>query len=479
MSLSTAFGNALSGLNVASRGTQVVSSNIANAQTDGYGRRVLETSSAGTHGSGSGVRIEGVQRQSDVQLLTDRRMAEAETSQLQTRADALSSIEAAMGTPDEEYSIAGRIAALESALVNAASRPDSETRLADVLNAAYAVTDSINDATDTIQELRTEAEKAIAQDVDTLNNTLERVVDLNNQIKRYVNSGYDYNGLLDQRQVLIDQISEIVPVRQIARPNEEVALYTENGAILLDGRAAEIGFESTSYIDASMSVEDGQLNGLTLNGNPISVAGSRALMGGGRLEGLFDQRDTITTEAQTNLDALARNLIERFEGVDVDGTGAGLFTDSGSALNIVLPEDEVGLSDRIEINSNGDTLWRLRSGLGAATPGEVGDATLLNAYADALSSSGVPASGDFTIRSYSAAELATETVNAVSVKALQVEQEASLSSARTTALMETEAANGVDTDAELQDLLRYEEAYIANARVIQTLETMMNALLEL
>jgi len=41
MSITSALSNALSGLTVASRGAQVVSSNVANALTDGYGVREL------------------------------------------------------------------------------------------------------------------------------------------------------------------------------------------------------------------------------------------------------------------------------------------------------------------------------------------------------------------------------------------------------------------------------------------------------
>ena len=66
---------------------------------------------------------------------------------------------------------------------------------------------------------------------------------------------------------MIDQISEIVPLREIARERGEVALYTMGGAVLLDGRASVVGFQPAADIDASVTRAGGQLNGLTINGN--------------------------------------------------------------------------------------------------------------------------------------------------------------------------------------------------------------------
>jgi flagellar hook-associated protein 1 FlgK len=484
MSLSGSLANALSGLSAASRGAQVVSSNVANALTDGYGRRVLETSSATVAGAGAGVHVDGVRRDVDMVVISDRRLSQAETGEAEVRSDALSRIEAALGTADSADSISGRIAALESALVAAASRPDSETRLADVLGAAEDVASRISGAADDIQAVRMESDRLIAQDVDTLNDTLARIADLNSDIRRQVTSRNDASALMDQRQVLVDQIAEIVPLRQMQRDNGMIALYTETGATLLDGRPSVFGFEPSGVIVAEMTVESGALSGLTLNGQPVSVSGRYAQMGGGRLAALFEQRDSTAPEAQASLDALARDLIERFEAAGVDPSlasgEASLFTDGGAALDLTDPATEIGLSKRISVNDLASDLWRLRSGLGAgATAVPVGDSTLLNAYADALTASRVPASGPFTGQAFTAVDLASETVSRVSVEAQRAAEQETFSAARTSALKEAELQNGVDTDAELQDLMLYEQAYAANAKVIKTVDEMIQTLLEM
>ena len=97
--------------------------------------------------------------------------------------------------------------------------------------------------------------------------TLSRIERSNGQIRAALAQGRDTAALEDQRQTMIDQISEIVPLREIARERGEVALYTMGGAVLLDGRASVGGFQPAADIDASVTRAGGQLNGLTINGN--------------------------------------------------------------------------------------------------------------------------------------------------------------------------------------------------------------------
>ena len=78
MSISSALSIALSGLNVAGRSADVTSANIANALTEGYGVRQLETSALVNGGAGAGVRVVGVTRNVDPILIGQRRGADAD-----------------------------------------------------------------------------------------------------------------------------------------------------------------------------------------------------------------------------------------------------------------------------------------------------------------------------------------------------------------------------------------------------------------
>jgi flagellar hook-associated protein 1 FlgK len=93
MSISSALGNALSGLTVSSRSADVVSSNIANAMTEGYGVRSLDIGSRIGARDGSGAQVLGVLRDRDPVLTGQRRGADATLAWANTEADHLRALE--------------------------------------------------------------------------------------------------------------------------------------------------------------------------------------------------------------------------------------------------------------------------------------------------------------------------------------------------------------------------------------------------
>ena len=484
MSISSSLTNALSGLTAATRAAEVVSSNISNAMTEGYGKRELQLSSNVLQGRGSGVRVDGVARQTDPILLGNRRGAEAGLANADVAARFLSDIESVIGLPGDPGALTERMTQFESSLIEAASRPDAPSRLQAVFQAATRTTQHLNTISDKLQAERLGADRAIARSVDELNTALGRVAELNARIAQFDGTSRDASSLVDQRQRVIDGIAELVPLREVQRQNGMVALFTPGGAILLDGKAAEIGFVAVNTVTPDMTLGSCALSGLTINAQPISVDPETGPLAGGGLAGLFQVRDVLAPEMQVRADAVARDLIERFADPAVDATlgpgDPGLFTDAGSAL---VPADELGLAGRISVNAlvdpaAGGAYWRLRDGLGAAVPGEVGNATLLNAQADALGAERIPASGGFAV-ARSGIGLSGDFLSGVSVSANDAAMRQGFNRAQTDTLVAAELRDGVDTDDELQKLLIVERAFAANARVIATVDDMIQTLLGL
>lgn len=485
MSIGNALSNALSGLNAVSRAADVVSSNVSNAMTEGYSRRDIELTSQKLGRFGAGVAVVGVNRHTDPVITGERRVADGEVALAEARTDFLDTFARAMGQADEASSISGHIVSLEESLIEAASRPESETRLQAVVYSAQNLADKINSAADSLMESRMAADKDIGNTVDFLQSSLQQVVDLNVAIQQSVSSGYDANSLLDQRQQVVDQISQIIPVKEIARENNTIALYTPGGAILLDSKAATIEFTSVATITPDMTIASGALSGLSINGQSVSTNADKGPISGGRLAGLFEIRDELIPEAQVKLDAVARDLIERFQTTDVDPTlavgAAGLFTDGGAALDVL---NEEALSNRLSLNAlvdpaqSGD-LWKIRDGLGAVAEGDQGDSSILSAMTDALQNSRVVASGGFTSTQRSAVNLSSDFYSLIEGNALNFETSMSFSSARQESLKSIELAAGVDTDYEMQQLILIEQTYAANAKVIQTVDTLLDQLIRM
>ncbi|SIO32191.1 flagellar hook-associated protein FlgK [Vannielia litorea] len=479
MTLSASMSAALSGLNATRRQTDVISSNIANALTEGYGRRSVALSVRPL----GGVEVGTVQRNVNERIIGDRRLAQAAAGEADTRAQALLRIEGLLGAPDEASSLTAAYARFEGALIEASSRPDVPARLDTVARAGVALADRFESISDGLQDLRLEVDQQIAREVTRLNSSLQQIAELNALIFNSGSNGQDAAALQDQRQVLIDSVSEIVPLRQVQREGGKVALFTPTGGILLEGTAATIGFTPVNLITPDMTLASGALSGLTLNGNPVRTDGDNAPFAGGTLHALFAQRDEIAVEAQAGLDMMARDLVERFQDPALDTTlapgDAGLFTDGGAAF---VSTDEEGLSARLEFNiladpDRGGDSWRLRDGLGAAVTGPVGNASLLQAVADRLNESRSSPSAAATGLSRSASGHAADFLSGLAARRQSGEVELGYQMARYDTLLGAELAGGVDTDRELQQLLIVEQAYAANAKVLQTIDEMIQRIM--
>ena len=488
MTIAGSLNNALSGLTATARATEVVSSNVANANTPGYATRALEVSSQYLGGTSGGVQVQGVSRRVDQGVINDRVLSDASMGHDSAVAKFLTDLEAIIGTPEAAHSLSGRLAQFEAALVEASSRPDSQARLNAVLDAAQDLVSHINVSTADIQTTRKEADTSIGNQVSALNDGLKRIETLNYKIQESIARGQDPSSLMDLRQQEIDLLSPIVPLRQAPRENGMVALYTEGGAILLDGKAATVGFTPAStLLVPEMTQASGALSGLTLNGMPMPTPDgtTRNPFAGGTLAAAFEVRDVMGVRAQADLDAFSRDLVERFQDPTLDATraigAAGLFTDAGAVFD---PADEVALSERLTVNAlvdpaRGGAVWRLRDGLGAATPGEVGNAQLLQDLTDALTDPRSAASGGFSTAARSSSGLAADFLSSIGAERLHAENLLASSSAQNETLKQMELENGVDTDHEMQKLLLIEQAYAANARVIATVDEMIQQLLSM
>lgn len=481
MSITSAFNTAMTGLTAAGRASSVVSENLANAMTPGYAKRSLDLTSSATT---VGVQIVGINRNIDPAIQSSRRITEAELGNAQVQSDFYNRLSDLVGSVDDPFSITSRLTNFESSLIESVSRPDSGPRLNDLSLQAEALAETISAAAEGLRDIRSAADGTIETQVDTVNQALKDVQKLNARIMVSQAGGMNTAALQDQRGQLIDSINEIIPVNMIQRDNGQIALFSQGGAILLDGTAAELSFDGVPDTMPHMTQANGLLSGLEINGIAVDTGPDGAIKGG-TLSAQFEVRDTISVEAQDDLDTMASDLILRFQDPSLDttlgATDPGLFTDSGGFYDTV---NKVGIANRLELNEtvsmDGDAeTWRLRDGLNAAGVGDAGNASLLQGYADALGS----------MRSISSAGLGTTTVTAATLSANLLshfsqsthaaDQSLSFASASFSAMSQLELAQAVDSDEELQNLMLIEQAYAANAKVLMVVDELMETLLRL
>jgi flagellar hook-associated protein 1 FlgK len=482
MSISSALNNAASGLAASARLADTISNNVANAMTEGFGRRTTEISSLSLGGYGSGARVGVTTRAESPYLTAERRGMDAALGATGTRSDAYERMMAAMGEPGAANALSTLATGLETTLMSATASPQSTAKLSEAVGAATALADAINRIAGENVRLRTEADDEIARQVEAVNAALHSVDDINRKIAALVPKGVDITGLQDERQRIIDGISSIVPLRTVKRENDQLALYSAGGGVLLDGRVFELSFaRAVNVVTPEMSVGAG-LGALMQDqggaGGPVAVAG---LFDGGSLAALFEVRDRMVPELDGEIDRYAEDLIERFRDLvpagALDGSGDGLFVDGGAG-GLTGLAGRIGINTAVDPNAGG-AVWRLRDGLDAAVPGAEGDGTTLQAMTDAMMAARDPLGFVSQNARAGSATMASEIGSFFAGRAARSDEDRAYLVARQSALVEQETHEvGVDSDSELESLMLVEQAYAANARVLSVVDDLMKLLLE-
>ncbi|WP_425409230.1 flagellar hook-associated protein FlgK [Hyphococcus sp.] len=489
MTISQSLLNATSGLAAASRRASVTSNNIANALTEGYSRREVGLTERVVAGAGAGVDVAGVSRATNPAVTYERRLADTEFAFNSATAGALTRITDLLGGPEDPSALFQKYANLESALKNLAETPDSGALQQQGVTSANDLAATFNRLSEAYQKIRADADAEINNRVNTVNEALQQIEDLNASIGRGSANGTDVTALLDQRQQLIDTVNENIPVRELQRENGKVDLMTPEGVFLLAGSARTVEFTASPVITPGNAYDNGAgaLSDLSVGGTDITPFGPGGQSAkSGALAGLFNVRDNVVPEQSAALDSLAFDLIGRFQDPSVDPTlnpgDPGLFTDGGAAADVA---NITGLAGRIAVNASvdpaqGGETWRLRDGVQAVIPAAAGSEAFVRAMIAAMSDSrpshaALQSPGDLSAAE-SAAHLTSLAGGARAVAAGRESASASLAQG----LKEAETLEtGVDTDRELQNLLVIEQAYAANARVLQTIDQMIQRLMEI
>ncbi|MDO5613766.1 MAG: flagellar hook-associated protein FlgK [Paracoccus sp. (in: a-proteobacteria)] len=484
MNLTRALSNAVTGLQASGRGTETVSSNLANIMTPGYARREMEVSSQSWSGGVGGVHVNGINRIVNDTLVAENRSASGAKQGAMIQSQFLTSMENLVGVPGETGSLSSALSGFQTALASASARPDDEVRLTNVVSSATVLARQLNAIGDGIQAARSAADQQIAADVANLNADLQRVAELNRRISSLGSSGVETLSMEDERQTIIDRISTIIPVQQVERPGNKLALFATGGTILLDGsKPSNFEFTAVGQISADMTVQGGQLGVLSVDGHQIS-ASKMAMLGGGTLVASFAVRDDLAPQLQREIDALALDLHDRLASDTVDSTldgSPGFFTDDGSLASLDAID---GLASRIRINSalnavDGGDVWRVRDGIGATSQGSVGNGSLLDRISAALTAPKTMADAATFGGQSGLDDFAGQLSSRLGSRRVSADAELAVRNARSTTLSTRLMADGVDSDAEMRRLLQYEHAYSANAKVIQTIDDMLKTLLSI
>lgn len=487
MSLSLAFDNAKSALAANSAQTTVVSRNIGNAGQGGYTRKVANTVTTGN----GGVRVGSIDRAFDTPLYLEMLANTSAAARQDAISGSLDRLQQTVGDTDGTTSPAAKLAALKTALSQAATRPDDETLAAAAVAAAGTLATSLNDASAKIQAARADADLQMSDTVASINDLLSQLKTVNDAVMKGTAVGADVTDSLDGRDQILSQLSESIGIRIVQGSNGGVSVYTDSGVTLFDREPRSVSFAPTTAYGATTVG-----NAVLVDGVPVTGAQAVMPISSGKLAGLAAFRDTTAPTYQNQIDEIARGLVESFAEKDQSGGGlpdrAGLFTWSGAPAVPASGTLTPGIASSIRIASavdpsQGGDVGKLRDGdISGGGAAYVYNGTAAAGFSDRLEGlvSNLGATRGFAASGTSLpAQASLSDYAAGSMGWLEGTRKTAASDQTyaTTMLSKTSDAlsnaTGVNIDDEMAKMLDLERSYGAASKLLTTVDSMMKTLL--
>jgi flagellar hook-associated protein 1 len=451
--LTTSLLTGITALDASEAALDATSNNIANANTPGYTREVAQFSEnaeneTGGTVTGGGVTLEGIQSIRDELLNLQIQQLTSQENGADTVSSSLQQIQSYFSTTGND--IGSTLSAFSSALAELSANPSDASVQQGVLSAGQNLAESFNTTANGLTSVQSAADQQVTETVAQINSLTQQIAQLNGQLASSTTAQAQNGGTLeDQRDQLVQQLSTLTGISVTQSSSGEV-ITTGNGTPLVMG--------GQSYNLQTTTGSDGFQQVLDSNGNNITTD-----IQGGQLGGAIQVRDQTIPGYLNALNTLASQFATAFnsaqaEGYDSNGnTGQNFFTipsgTAGAAAGIsvaITDPSQIAISSDGESGSNGNV------------------ANLQAALTNTLPSGQTPA-------------------NAYASLVFQVGNDASNASAQSSALGQSvlqltnqqSSVSGVSIDEESSNLIRYQTAYEAAARIVSTIQALSTVTLDM
>jgi flagellar hook-associated protein 1 FlgK len=453
MSISSLTNIARSALIAQETAIQVTGQNIANAQTPGYSRQTLALSASTPNYTangalGSGVSITSITRNRDTLLDQQYRTQSGPASGFQERSTLLGQIQDVYGEPSST-GLANTMDNFFNSWSELASNPADPSAKAVVQQAGAQLATTFNSYATQLSNIAANTRTGLTNSIAQVNTITSQIAAMNTQITAASSSGASPNDLMDQRDQMLDQLSQMVAIT--VSGNKDGSDQVNIGGIsIVNGKAA-----------TALSLGGGiPLTISTANGDAIPSVG-------GQIGAMLTVANVDLPAAQNGLDALASSIITDVNTQHAAGwsppAGTGVdFFDSSPAnasaqnmrLSTTVAADSSTIATGTAANAAGDNTIALAiAGLQNFSPTAPGNSfngaytSLVNSVANAKNSS------DSSSTVYQTLQQQADT--------------------------QRQSVSGVDTDEELTAMISQQQAYVAAAKLVETIQAMSAALLSI
>jgi flagellar hook-associated protein 1 FlgK len=440
------------------KGINVTGNNIANVNTPGYSRQRLNLSSdvpimTGNGLMGSGVTANKVERVYQRFLGVQINNETQSLGQWEAHKDALERVEMIF---DESggYGLNQVMSEFWNAWQDLTNNPSGSVERTVLVAKSEMLTATFSKNYEDLQKIQRDIDWNIEGAVEEINRLSENMVDLNQKIIQVESGGHMANDYRDQRDLVLKELSELIDINSFEDANGGVTVSVGSGQALVEGthtyklstQANADGHQDVTWLDSS--------------GNTVIISNN---ISKGKLKGWLDARDVDIDNSLNKLDTLAQNLMTEVNslhatGYGLDGsTGNDFFTGTALATGIQVNQ----------LIANDTNLIAAAEGIDK--PGDNGNAIAIANLQEALTMNGTTATfGAYYDSMVSDAGLAVQQATSYydhqSQMVLQVENY-------------RESISGVSIDEEAVNLIKYQNAYQAAAKLITTADEMMETVL--
>ncbi|MBU0984000.1 MAG: flagellar hook-associated protein FlgK [candidate division Zixibacteria bacterium] len=436
---------------------QTIGHNIANVNTPGYTRqRVMMTEAlpeSSAHGPlGSGVRVDSVRHMRDLFLGRQYREAQKGLGEWTYKQKTMDQIENLFNEPQD-----GSLGELVDQFFNSWSTLETDPTLAGnrsaVVASANELVHLINQRANSLIQLRDAVDRDIVNTTEEVNRLTTEIAHLNFQIKSSELGNFRANDLRDQRDLLIDQLSNTIDVN-VMEQSDGTATVSMGSMILVDG-VYQLPIGTNAVHDGEKVTHE-----LVWQGTDVGLKNVN-----GELAGLLESRDSIIPRYLNELDQLARTLVESVNSLHEAGYGLNGSTGVSFFDPTNLTAASIRVSREIELDIN-------RIAASGTSDIDVNDAIVaqqITALRDAMTMN----NGSMTMTDFY-----TSMVGKVGIET----REATSYTTNFSLMLQQvdnqrQSVQGVNLDEEMVNLVKYQQAYDAAARVITTMDQALDTII--
>ncbi|GLY96856.1 flagellar hook-associated protein FlgK [Actinoplanes sp. NBRC 103695] len=447
---------ALTSLYAQRRALDVTGQNIANANTEGYTRQRAEMQSqvgsispamySRTDGLGTGVAVSDVQRLRDEFLENRGRAEHSKSSYLTQTTSAYNSIEDMFAEPGDT-ALAAQMHDMWGGWNDVSNNPQLAATRSTLLQQSSTVADGLNSAHSSLAAQWSQNNTQLSAYVNEVNTAATSIAQLNDSIVKAKATGLTVNELEDRRDLQVMKLSELTGATASARANGAVDVFVGNSTLVSEFTTRNL------EVSGARRLDDQNADPMTLRWADTKTA----VQAGGTMGAMADTMTTIIPAISDALDAVAKNLADKVNalhssGYSKDGgTGRDFFT-SSSGGDITAGTIRLAITDPDEVAVSGapgtldNTIAEQMADIGEAMDGPDRE------YRGMIGQLGVASQA--TIRRNDIQATVTEQVDA-----------------------SREAYSGVNLDEEMTNLLTYQRGYEAASRVLTTIDSMLDQLI--